>query len=54
MTMKDNQWAKIHTLTQVAKIKINDDFTYTEVLIELTTEIPDLPFITNFSSCGVN
>ena len=51
MSMKNQQWAIIHPLTQLIKISINNDFEYSEVVINLTTEIEDLPFITNFSSC---
>ena len=54
MSMKNGCWSIIHPLTQLIKIHINDDFTYSEVVINLTTEIEHLPFITNFTTCKSN
>ena len=50
--MKDHRWAVVHPLIQLIKIHIEEDFTYSETVINLTTDIIELPFLTNFSSCG--
>jgi hypothetical protein len=50
MSMKDQKWVIIHFLKEVTMIIISDNFTYTEVSFNLTTVIPEHPFITNFSS----
>ena len=51
-SMKDHRWAVVHPLIQIIKIHIEEDFTYSETVINLTTDIIELPFLTNFSSCG--
>ena len=50
---ENGRWAKVHPLNQVTKIHIKEDFSYTEVTFNLTTDVDtSLPFITNFSSWG--
>ena len=52
MSMKQNRWSVIHPLNQVIKIHINEDFTYTETILNLHMNNVNPPFITNFTSCG--
>ena len=53
MSMKNGRWAKVHPLNHFTKIHIEEDFSYTEVTFNLTTDVDtSLSFITNFSSWG--
>ena len=52
ISMKNGKWSKIHPLSELIKIKIKEDFSYTLETIELIMDIESLPHITNFSYCG--
>ena len=53
ISMKNGRWAIIHPLTEVVKVHVNEDFTIVETVFNLTTDVPRLPHVTNFSFCGV-
>ena len=54
ISMKNNQWSVIHPLNEVVKIHINENFTYTEEIITITSEIVELPYYSNFSSSMID
>ena len=47
----DGRWSTIHPLTEILILEINQDFTYTGKCINPVSDIQELRFLTNFSSC---
>ena len=52
MSIKNNRWSGIHSLDQVTRIHIHEELSFTESVITLSSSIENLPFVTNFASCG--
>ena len=53
MSMKQGKWAVIHPLTQLIRVRIDEEFNYTETVTNLFSDI-HVPYITNFSYCAFN
>ena len=53
MSMKDGRWSKIHPLTELVKIQIKEDFSYSLEVVQLDMSIETCSHITNFSYCGI-
>ena len=51
-SMVNGKWSKIHPLTSILVIKINEDFSYTGRELKLNSDIQELNFLTNFSFCA--
>ena len=51
MSVKEGRWEEIHPLNQVIKIHFSQDFSFSEIRINLVAEI-EIPHLTNFASCG--
>lgn len=48
-SMIDGRWSKIHPLTEVLILKIEDDFSYSGRELKLNSDIQELSLLTNFS-----
>ena len=47
--MIDGRWTKIHPLTELLFVKVNEDFTYQGTVVKIESDILELNTLTNFS-----